>query len=85
MDTKTDIKEYRTSDIHYAAYLRVAQVPFLRTSREEGRSFFIFEDNGDMKDLREGYFNRTAKVVARDFAEEIRAVKTIMHMDQDGR
>jgi len=83
MDTQIDGKEYRTSDIHYAAFLRVAKVPFLRVSREEGRSFFYFEDTGNMKDLREGYYNRTAKVVARDFAEETRAVKTLMHMDQD--
>jgi len=77
--------EYRTSDISYGAYLRVAKVPFLRSVREEGRSYFYFEDMGNMKALREGYFNGTAMVSAREMADEMRALKTIMHMDQDGR
>ena len=81
----SETQEYRTADIHYAAFLRVAKVPYLRTERDakEGRTYFYFENIGGLRDLRTQYFNRVAKVVARDYAEELRALKTLLHMDQD--
>ena len=35
--------EFRTSDHYYAAYLKVAGVPFKGTTAEGRRVFFIFE------------------------------------------
>jgi len=75
------IEEYRTSDMYLVAYLRVAKVPFLRKERDEkGRVTFIFENVGDaIRDLKAQYYGRTAKVPALDFADEIRAVKALIH------
>lgn len=68
---------FKTSDLYYAAYLKVAGVPFLGTKREENRVFFLFEDSETMGDLRLQYFNRHAKVVAMTYAEEIKAMKAL--------
>lgn len=86
LETLPESHEYRTADIYYAAFLRVARVPYLRTERDpiERRTYFYFENSGGLRDLRTQFFNREAKVIARDYAEELRALKTLLHMDQDG-
>lgn len=72
--------EYRTSDLYYAAYLKVAGVPFLGTCREAARVFFMFEDSDALRDLKTQYFNRIAKVSALSYADEIKAMKAQTHM-----
>ena len=72
---------YRTSDLYYAAFLKVAAVPFHGTAREGTRVYFLF-DEGDgvaLSDLKAQYFNRTAKVVAMTFADEVKAMKYLTH------
>ena len=70
----------RTSDIHYAAYLRVAEVPMERIESEGKRRFFVFKiPEGGIEDLKTQYFSRRAKVSALTYADEIRALKTILH------
>lgn len=71
--------EYRTSDLYFAAYLRVAGVPFLRTEHEGRRMFFIFEQVDAFDDLKAQYFTRTSKVVALNFVDEIRNFKAMLH------
>lgn len=75
------MEEFRTSDLSFAAFLKTAQVPFIRTDREGPRVFFIFEKTPGLRDLKNSYFGRSAKVVAMTFAEEIRAMKSLTHMD----
>ena len=72
--------QYRTSDLYYAAFLKTAGVPFLETEREEGRVFFIFGEVEGMRELRTSYFNRTAKVPALTYADEVKAMKALTHM-----
>jgi hypothetical protein len=74
---------YRTSDLYYAAYLKVAGVPFLDTEREGQRVFFLFED-GDaavMRDLRQQYFSGHAKVEALALVQEIKNMKSLTYME----
>jgi hypothetical protein len=71
--------QYRTSDVYYAGYLKVAGVPFLGTEREGARVFFLFEVVEGLKDLKAQYFNRTAKVSALNYADEIRSMKTMTY------
>lgn len=71
---------YRTSDLYYAAYLKVAEVNFLGTEREGQRVFFLFENTDALRDLKDQYFNRTAKVSALTYADEIKAMKALTHM-----
>lgn len=72
--------QYQTSDLYYAAYLRVAGVTYSGTRREGNRVFFLFEPSDALKDLKDQYFNRTAKVSALTFADEIKAMKVLTHM-----
>jgi len=76
-----DNGEHRTSDLYFAAYLKVAGVSFKETEREGRRVFFVFEDvdRSVLRDLKNGYFNRTAKVPALSFADEIKTMKQLTH------
>lgn len=73
------MSDYRTSDLYFAAYLRVAGVPFLRTEYEGRRMFFVFEQVDAFDDLKAQYFTRTAKVAALTFVDEIRNFKAMLH------
>lgn len=69
---------YRTSDLYYAAYLKVAAVPFIEAARETGgRVVFVFEDVEGIRDLKNQYYGRTAKVVAMSYADEVKAMKSL--------
>lgn len=85
MDAKVEPKDgkYRTSDLYYAAYLKVAGVPFVETAKEGDRVFFVFEGSEGLRDLRSQYFNRTAKVSALNYADEVRSMKALTHMTQE--
>lgn len=73
---------YRTSDLYYAAYLKVAGVQFVDTVREEGRVFFLFgeETPGSLRDLKKQFFNGGAKVSALEYAQTLKTMKTLTHM-----
>ena len=79
MSTQKD-NQYRTSDLYYAAYLRVAGVPLLEAIREDRRVFFVFENIEGIHDLKQQYFNRSSKVPALSYADEIRSMKALTHM-----
>lgn len=74
-----DEKIYRTTDMYYAAFLRVAGVKFLEANRENGRVFFSFENGDSIRDLKREYFNRSGKVSALDYADEVRNMKSLTH------
>lgn len=68
---------YRSSDIYYSAYLKIAGVEFVGTAKEENRVFFLFKDQDGLEDLKLQYFNNVSKVSARAYAEEIKAFKAL--------
>lgn len=76
-----DSNVYRTSDLYYAAYLKVAQVPFIEAKRDKGRVYFYFEDEQSSlrNDLKQDYYNRSGKVAAMTYADEIKAMKALVH------
>lgn len=69
--------QFRTSDIYYAAYLKVAGVVFMGTTREENRVFFMFADQDGIEDLKLQFYNNVSKVPARPYAEEIKSMKAL--------
>ena len=79
---ETTPKRWRTADLYFAAYLKVAGVPFIETVREGNRVYFIFEPTNGMRDLKNQYYNRTAKVPALSYADEIKVMKALTHGDQ---
>lgn len=72
-------ERYRTSDHFYAAYLKVAGVPFLEAVRVDGRVYFFFEHTDGVQELKNQYFQRVAKVPALSYADEIRNMKNLVH------
>lgn len=72
---------YRTSDLYYAAFLKVAGLPFLDTVREDGRVYFVFENIDSLRDMKNGYYSRTIKVPALTYADEIKTMKALTHME----
>ncbi len=76
---------YRTKDLYFSAYLRVAGVPFLEAVRQDdGKVVFLFEDLGApaMRDLKRDYFSDRAKVPAMSFVQMIRAMKSLTYSTQ---
>jgi len=76
---------YRTSDLYYAAYLKVAGVKLSGTERDGGRVYFLFEegDGLNLRELRDQYYNRTSKVAALTYADEIKVMKALTHEDRE--
>lgn len=77
----TEGKHHRTADINYAAYLKVAGVPFYDTERQGKRVVYLFEHTDALGDLKRQYFNRQAKVVALDYTDEIKALRSLTYTD----
>ena len=73
---------YRTSDLYFAAYLKVAEVQFVGTAREDRRVFFLFEEQDGIRDMHMQYFNNVSKVLARTYAEEIKAMKAMVYQSE---
>jgi hypothetical protein len=78
---------YKTTDLYYAAYLKVAGVPFLGIERDGGRVTFLFGDQGPlvMRDLRNAYFTDAAKVAPLLFVQAIKAMKSLTFNDRGER
>lgn len=82
----TSTGSYRTSDLYFAAYLKVASVAFLDTERHRGddgkmKIWFMFEEQPGLRDLKQQYFSGRAKVSALDMVQAIRWAKQLTHME----
>lgn len=81
MSSKAIGKEFRTPDLYFAAYLQTAGVEMKRTDRENSRVYFVFDTSiANMEELKNGWFNNSAKVPAQPFANCLKALKSICHM-----
>lgn len=72
-------ERFKTSDLYFSAFLKVAGVRLLGTELEGRKVYFLFEKVDSIRDLKREYFNRTAKVPALDYVDEIRAMKSMTH------
>jgi hypothetical protein len=77
---ESPVTAYRTGDLYYAAYLKVAGVPFLGTEREGQRVIFLFEERerGSLRSLRDQYFNDQSRVPALSYAQAIKTLKGLV-------
>ncbi len=74
---------YKTPDLYFAAYLKVAGCPMPRTERAGKRVYFCFDvaaSNG-VEDLKRGYFSGSSKVTALAYANEVKNLKALCHME----
>jgi len=73
--------EFRTPDLYFAAYLQTAGVEMLRTEREGGRVFFIFDTTiSNLEELKTAWINNTGKVPAQPYAHNLKSLKSVCHM-----
>jgi len=73
--------EFRTPDLYFAAYLQTAGVEMVRTDRESGRVYFVFDSTiADIDGLKTGWFNNTGKVAAQPYAHNVKSLKSVCHM-----
>ena len=73
--------EFKTPDLYFAAYLQVAGVEMKRTDRENGRVYFVFDSTiANVDELKNGWFNNTAKIAAQPYAHAVKSLKSICHM-----
>ena len=73
-------QDFRTSDLYFAAYLKAAGVPFQESKKIERKTYFVFDNPENMRDLRDGYFAGTAQVSALQHANEIKNLKRLCHL-----
>ena len=81
MPDRSPETSYRTSDLYFAAYLEVAGVKLLGTSKSGVRISFLFEDQGSvaMKQLRDQFFMDKARVHALSYSQAIRRMKALLY------
>lgn len=75
---------YKTSDLYFAAYLKVAGVTLVDTEWEGRRLLFVFEDKGPevMRNLKKEYYSDYAKVNAMSFVQAIKLMKNLTHQER---
>jgi hypothetical protein len=73
------VNTYKTTDLYFAAYLKVAKMNFIGVEKKGDRIFFLFEESELIKPLKRDYFNRKGEVPALTYMDEIKALKTIIH------
>ena len=81
--TNKNPRMHRTSDLYYAAFLKTAGVKLLGTEKAErgSRVTYLFEWLPTIDELKMGYFNRSSKVSALTFVDEIKAMKALTYAD----
>ena len=73
--------EFRTADLYYAAYLKTAGVEMVRTDREGGRVYFVFDSTiANLDELKTAWINNTGKVCAQPYAYNVKSLKSVVHM-----
>lgn len=73
------MKEFKTPDLYFSAYLITAGCILKRTERLDRKVFFVFEDQNFLADLKMQYFNGEAKVKAQPYAANIKNLKSLTH------
>jgi len=73
------LKDYRTRDLYLSAYLKAVGVPFRGTQKVSGDLLFIFDNREDLRELKASFFNRSGQVSALDYADELRALKSLCY------
>lgn len=84
-----DATKITTPDLYFAAYLRAKKCQIIDIQREGAKTIFTFDitdSNLSSMQLKHGYFtddDSKFAVVSIVFADSIRTLKTLCHVDQD--
>lgn len=64
-----------TSDLYLSAFLLTSGMRLMGHSKKTGRVYFEFEAHQDLPQLKRIYYNRTGRIPAHEFVENIRLLK----------
>jgi len=83
-------KDFRTSDMSLAAYLVTTGCRLVdarvgeESTYDRIKVYFIFDSNDNIPRLKTAFFTKEAKVVAADFAANLKNLKTLVHSEKEG-
>jgi hypothetical protein len=75
---------YKTPDLYLSAYLLTKGITLTGTERAEGRTLFLFQDTGEVKELLQQYYGN-ALIPALSFKSSLRELKSLLHGGFSGR
>lgn len=88
MNDKITTSKITTPDLYFAAYLRAKKCQIVGIEKDGLKIIFTFDtiDSGlSIQELKHGYFNNDSNnkysVCSIDFADSIRSLKTLCHVD----
>ena len=74
-------KTFKTSDLYFAAFLKTVGCPLLETTKEGNKKFFVFDNgSGLIAKIQIEFVNGVSQIVAKDFINNIRDLKTLINM-----
>jgi len=79
------LKQYRTSDLYFSAFLSSIDIPLKFTEKEkterETKVIFVFEiQDSVLMRAKALYFGGTGTVVARKFVDNMRSLKSLCYI-----
>jgi len=69
---------YRTPDLYLSAFLLTKGITLKGTEQAEGRTFFFFQDKGEVEELVQQYYGN-ASVPALSYKGSLRELKVLLH------
>ena len=74
-------RTYRTNDLYFASFLKTVGCLLVEIQEERGKKFFVFNDeSGLISKIQIEFVNGATKIVAKDFINNIRDLKTLINM-----
>lgn len=67
--------EYKTRDLHEAAFLYAKNKKLLRLEGEGREFWFIFDQLEDCELLTQSYWSKEAQVIAKEYVDALRTLK----------
>jgi hypothetical protein len=72
------MRQFRTSDMYFAAFLKVNSVDFQGVMRDGSKVYFLFEYTDSVLRLKQAYYSGTGTASAKNFASEVKHFKSLI-------
>jgi hypothetical protein len=71
---------FQTKDLPEAAFLYATGCKFIGLKSENNSKiyWFVFEDKAKCEELSQGFWNRSAQVSAKEYADALRTLKEVL-------
>jgi len=75
-------ENYETSDLWVSAFILCSGGNLLSTYRQNGRVVYVFQGREGNEKLEQEYLTGKAKVVAKEFVDAFRGIKSLIYRVQ---